>query len=47
MPGFPQLFENDETEAVNANSQLGADLSNLDSNLQSLNGVVFEPSPPN
>jgi hypothetical protein len=47
MPRFTQALETGETEAVDANSQLGSDLSNLDSNLQSLNGVAFEPSPPN
>jgi hypothetical protein len=46
MPRFSQKLGTDETEAVTASSQLGTDLSNLDSNLQSINSVAFDPNPP-
>ena len=44
QPRFNAKLDADETEAQG--TPLGTDLSNLDSNLQSMNGVAFEPSPP-
>jgi hypothetical protein len=46
MPRFSAQMEADESQAEAANTALGSDLAILDSNLQSLNSVAFEPSPP-
>jgi hypothetical protein len=44
QPRFNAQLEADETRTQG--TSLGTDLSNLDSNLQSLNGAAFFPSPP-
>lgn len=44
MPRFNAKLAADETQAQGV--PLGTDLSDLDSNLQSLNGLAFFPSPP-
>lgn len=44
QPRFNAKLQADEAEAQGA--PLGTDLSNLDSNLQSMNGLAFDPSPP-
>ena len=42
-PRFSAQLESDETEASNANSQLGTDLTGLDEALQSSNSLALDP----
>lgn len=43
MPRFSAQLKSDETEANNANSQLGADLTGLDEALQESNSLALNP----
>ena len=46
MPRFTQTLVNDTNDAEAANSQLGADMGSLESDLTQINSLALEPGPP-